>query len=211
MVTMNKSYFEYLYHKFLGKNVALLGMTRLRLWNFVFTLAFWCLLLFGIWQVASGFYEGPNYAATRIVTVDSVGTWTSEGRNGGGNTYWIVRYHYTPGGGESKSGKVTITDYSEATQQIRDATQGNEVLLRIPVDGNEPGARFGINTTVRSGLITMLLLLILGYFYRYKEPLVIDPNTGEVMRSKAFVIQLLLSLFGVMYGVLWLTSPVIPS
>ncbi len=72
-------------------------------------LAFWAGLLAGVWQIGLGFYEGPNYAATRIVVVDDVGTWRSESRHNTSNIYWSLGYHFTSSKGEKVSRRITAS------------------------------------------------------------------------------------------------------
>lgn len=172
-------------------------------------LAFWAGLLAGVWQIGLGFYEGPNYAATRIVVVDDVGTWHSESRHNTSSIYWTLGYHFTSSKGEKVSRRITVTSVDVGSSRVREAATGDEILLRVGVPGSEPDAVFGINKEVRQGLAIVSLLLVLWYFSR-EGFLDIDSTTGKVVPAKGRFIKLLLAFFGAMYGVLWLCSPVIP-
>lgn len=172
-------------------------------------LLFWGGLLSGIWQVALGFYEGPNFAATRIVVVDYIAEWTEEGRHNTRFTHWSLEYHYVSSKGETVSRRITVNSDDPGARQVRDAEVGDELLLRVGVPAGEPGAAFGFNKAVRQGMAIVLLLLVLWYFSR-DGFLAIDEETGKVVPDKTKVIKLLVAFFGTMFGMLWLTSPVIP-
>jgi len=92
---------------------------------------------------------------------------------------------------------------------VRNAEVGDELLLRVGVPAGEPGVTFGVNKAVRQGLAIVLLSLAFWYFSR-EGFLAIDKETGKVVPDKAKLIKFLLVFFGTMYGMLWLTSPVIP-
>lgn len=166
-------------------------------------------LLSGIWQVAVGFYEGPNFAAQRIVVVDDIAEWQSEGRHNTQFTHWTLGYHFVSSKGEAQSRRITVNHDDPGANQVRNAEVGDELLLRVGVPAGEPGATFGVNKAVRQGLAIVLLSLALWYFSR-EGFLAIDEETGKVVPDKAKLIKFLLLFFGVMYGGLWLTSPVIP-
>lgn len=172
-------------------------------------LAFWAGLLAGLWQIGLGFYEGPNFAATRIVTIEDVATWHSKGKHNSSHTHWTLDYHFVSSKGESVSRRIKVNSDDPAASRVRDANIGDEILLRVGVPGDEPDAVFGINKTVRQGLAIVLLLLVLWYFSR-EGFLDIDAATGKVVPAKGRFIKLLLAFFGVMFSLLWLTSPVIP-
>ena len=166
-------------------------------------------LLSGIWQVAVGFYEGPNFATQRIVVVDYIAEWQSEGRHSTQFTHWTLGYHYVSSKGETQSRRITVDHDDPGANQVRNAEVGDELLLRVGVPAGESGATFGVNTVVRQGLAIVLLSLAFWCFSR-EGFLTIDEETGKVVPDKAKLIKFLLLFFGVMYGVLWLTSPVIP-
>lgn len=172
-------------------------------------LAFWAGLIAGLWQVGQGLYEGPNYAAARVVVVDDVAEWRTEGNPNAGVAYWTLGYHFIRANGETVSRRISVNPDDPAASRIRNAKAGDEILIRVGVPSDEPGAAFGINKDVRQGLAITCLLLILWYFGR-DGFLDIDAATGNVVPAKARVIKLLLALFGTLLGLLWLTSPVIP-
>lgn len=179
-----------------------------RLWDMAWALAFWASLLFGIWHIADGLYHGPNYAATRLVTVDQVNSYTEEdvvniGHHGSKYTYhyWMVDYHYTHDAGHIVTGGIKVENDEPIARRLRKARPGDALLLRIPVAGNESGARWGFNPSVRQGLGIAYSPLVLGYFYRY----------GEIkLDSKIWLLKFLLVFFGGLFGLGWLTSPAIP-
>lgn len=171
-------------------------------------LAFWGGLLAGAWQIGIGFYEGPNFAAPRIVVVDDIATWRSVGRHNTTYTHWTLEYHFASRNGENLSRRININSDDPPAKQVRDAEVGDEILLRVGVPADEPDAVFGFNKTVRQGLAIVLLLLVLWYFSR-EGFLDIDAATGKVVLAKGRFIKFLSAFFGVMFGLLWLTSPVI--
>lgn len=172
-------------------------------------LLFWGGLLSGIWQVAVGYYEGPNFAAQRIVVVDYIAEWQSEGRHNTRFTHWTLGYHFVSSKGETQSRRITVNPDDPGGNQVRGAEVGDELLLRVGVPAVEPGATFGVNKAVRQGLA--IVFLSLAFWYLSREAfLAIDDETGKVVLDKAKFIKFLLAFFGTMYGGLWLTSPVIP-
>lgn len=172
-------------------------------------LLFWGGLVSGIWQLAIGFYEGPNFAAQRIVVVDDIAEWQSEGQHNTRFTHWMLEYHFVSSKGETLSRRITVNSDDPGARQVRDAAVGDKLLLRVGVPAGEPGATLGVNKAVRQGLAIVLLSLAFWYFSR-EGFLAIDEETGKVVPDKAKLIKFLLLFFGVMYGGLWLTSPVIP-
>lgn len=166
-------------------------------------------LLSGIWQVVVGLYEGPNFAAQRIVVVDYIAEWESEGRHNTHFTHWTLGYHFVSSKGEKQSRRITVNPDDPGAQQVRSSEVGDELLLRVGVPAGDPGATFGVNIAVRQGFAFVFLSLALWYFSR-EGFLAIDEETGKVVPDKIKLIKLLLLFFGVMYGGLWLTSPVIP-
>ncbi|MCE1182147.1 MAG: hypothetical protein LWW81_07555, partial [Rhodocyclales bacterium] len=109
-------------------------------------IAFAAGVLAGLWQIGEGFYEGPNYAANRIVIIDQVGHWRAEGN---GSRYWTVDYHFTTSSGETFKGHTQITAQDAGASRVEEAERGDEVLLRVAVPGSEADARFAFNTQVR--------------------------------------------------------------
>ncbi len=162
-------------------------------------------VLAGSWQIGEGFYEGPNYAANRVVIIDQVGHWRAEGN---GSRYWTVDYHFTSGSGETLHGHTQVTAQDAGASRVEEAERGDEVLLRVGVPGGEADARFVFNTQVRQGLTVVCLLLVLGYFSR-QDFLEIDAASGKVFVSKRQLLRFLLAFFGTLFGLLWLCSPVI--
>lgn len=180
-----------------------------RLWAVAIYLAFLAGLLAGVWQIAVGFYEGPNFAAARIVVVDAIAEWHSAGRHNTDYTSWTLEYHFVSSNGENISRSIQVNADDPAASLLRHANAGDELLLRVGVPAGEPGAKFGFNKVVRQGLGTVLLLLILWHFSR-QDFLEIDADSGQVVPAKGRLIKFLLVFFGAMFGLLWLTSPVIP-
>jgi len=158
-------------------------------------LAFWGGLFAGVWQIGQGFYEGPNFAAARVVVVDYIAEWRAEGRHNISIAYWTVGYHFFSAKGETVSRRISVNSDDPAAGRVRNAEVGDEILIRVGVPMGEPGADFGINKTVRKGLGIVSLLLVLLYFWR---------------NGFQSVVKFLLVFFGTMFGLLWLTSPVIP-
>lgn len=170
---------------------------------------FAALLLGGIGKIALGLLDGPNFSATRIVVVDQIAQWRTDGRHGTEFVHWTVDYHYQSHQGLTVSGRTKINPDDPGANQIGgDAKTGDEVLLRIGVAAGEPGAVFGFNQAVREGMAMSILPLVWWFFSR-GGLLMIDPATGRVMPDKRKVILLLAAFFGAMLALLWLTSPVI--
>jgi hypothetical protein len=211
---MHEPYFDRLCRKTFGPRLKTLAELKLFVVDKAFKLAFWGLLLLGIWQVASGLYEGPHFDASRIVTVERIATWEpgrrdTLGRTVGGNTYWVIDYRYQSPNGKPTQGRIKITDHQEATPQIRNAQPGDEVLLRVPVSGSEPGARLGVNQAVRQGGFAVLMWLIVWFFFvRYRVP-EFDGDLPAPLAAPKYWMQMLLCLFGAGFLWLWLTSPVV--
>jgi hypothetical protein len=211
---MREPYFDRLCRETFGPRLKTLADLKLFVFDKGLKLVFWGMLLLGVWQMATGIYEGPHFDASRIVTVEQLITWEAGrrdtlGRIGSGGTYWVIDYLYKPPNGKPTQGRVKITDYQEATVSIRNAEPGDEVLLRIPVSGSEPGARLGVNQVVRQGGFTMLVWLILWFFFvRYRVP-EFGGDLPAPLAAPKYMLQLWLCLFGAGFLWLWLTSPVV--
>lgn len=168
-------------------------------------LVFWGGLFAGLWQIGQGFYEGPNFAAARVVVVDYIAEWRAEGRHDTSIAYWTVGYHFVSSKGETISRRISVNSDDPAASRVRNAEVGNEILIRVGVPMGEPGAEFGINKAVRQGLAIVLVLPMLAYFFR--ESFL---ETGKVTTARIKVIKFWLIFCGAMFVLLWLTSPVIP-
>ena len=211
---MREPYLDRLCRETFGPRLKTLAELKLFVVDKAFKLVFWGMLPLGIWQMAAGIYEGPHFDASRIVTVERLITWEpgrrdTLGRMGGGSTYWVIDYLYKPPNGKPTQGRIKITDYQEATQDIRNAEPGDEVLLRIPVSGSERGARLGVNHAVRQGGFAVVMWLILWFFFvRYRVP-EFDGDLPAPLAAPKYWMQMLLCLFGA--GLAWFlfTSPVV--
>jgi hypothetical protein len=213
---MREPFFDRLCREAFGPRLKTLAELKLFVFDKGLKLVFWGMLIVGILQLATGIYEGPHFDASRIVTVERIATWEASSRDtlgrigsGSGSTYWVIDYLYNPPNGKPTQGRIKITDYQEATDQIRDAQPGTEVLLRIPVDGSESGARLGVNQQVRQGGFTLLMWLILWFFFkRYRVP-EFGGDLPAPLAAPKYWMQMLLCLFGAGFLWLWLTSPVV--
>lgn len=181
-----------------------------RLGTMVSATAFWGVLLAGLWLIVSGFYDGPNYAASHWVTIDQVETITWKDRNNTGH-YWLVHYHYIDEKGAVLSGKRYVrSDAPPAEKKAAKAHGGDELLLEIPVAASDSHARWGINDRVYDGVVIVEILLMVGYFT--SEGLwKIDSKTGQIVPSKLHLLKFMLIFLGVAFGTPWLILPLIPS